>query len=66
MKTWKNFTVTYKETNEKFKWAFKKDGEFWYLKDHENYERTLEKTWIDSVPRINLIASNYGMECNIN
>lgn len=62
---WKNFSVEYKETGEKFKWAFRKEGKYWMLKDHENYERTLEANWIDSVPRIQDIASNYGMICRI-
>jgi hypothetical protein len=65
MKAWKNFTVTYKETQEKFKWAFRREGNYWILKDHDQYERVLEKTWIDSVPRIQAIADNYGMTCNI-
>lgn len=65
MKTWKNFTVIYRETGEKLKWAFRKEGLYWFLKDHEDYIRTLEKNWIDSVPRIQDIASNYGVECRI-
>jgi hypothetical protein len=65
MKTWKNFTVTYKETGEKLKWAFRKNGKYWFLKDHEDYVRTLESSWIDSVPKLLDIAYNYGMECRI-
>ena len=65
MKTWKNFTVTYTETNEKLKWAFKREGNYWLLRDHENYIRVLENTWIDSVPRIQTIANNYGVTCQI-
>lgn len=33
----------------------------WELTDHDGYVRVLEPTWIQSVPRIKLCASNYDM-----
>lgn len=62
------FHITYRETGERFKWAFWRDPRkpaHWMLRDHEGYVRTLEPTWADSVPRIRLIADNYGCDCNI-
>lgn len=33
----------------------------WELTDHDGYVRVLESTWLQSVPRIKLCASNYDM-----
>lgn len=33
----------------------------WELTDHDGYVRVLEPTWLQSVPRIKLCASNYGL-----
>lgn len=32
----------------------------WMLEDHSGYQRTLESNWLDSVPRIRLIAENHN------
>ena len=47
----------------KFTWRVVRDPRKpaqWVLKDHEGYERTLNDVWATSVPRIKLIAENYG------
>jgi len=59
------FTATDPNTDEKQTWAFFKDGAWWVLRDASGYERTLEKTWRDSVPRILLILDNHGFTANI-
>ena len=54
-----------------FRWAFWRDGGhgknagYWMIRDHEGYVRTLERRWLDSVPRIRLILSNYGLHAEI-
>ena len=66
MSKWTHFTVSYKEDGSKYLWAFRKDGKYWVLRDYTGYERTLEKTWRDSVPIIHTILDNYGMHAIIN
>jgi hypothetical protein len=58
---WTRFTAKYRKDDSKHLWAFGKDGQYWTLRDHTGYERTLEKTWADSVPMIHLILENHGM-----
>lgn len=54
-----------------FRWAFWRDdghgkyAGYWMLRDHEGYVRTLESSWLDSVPKIRLILSNYGFYAEI-
>ena len=50
-----------------YNWAFWYDSGYraWFLRDCDRYERRLEHTWIDSVPRIHAILSNYGMTADI-
>ena len=62
---WKSTSliVTHTETGEQFKWRFWRDTRspsYWVLQTHDNELRTLEQNWINSVPRINLTAENYG------
>lgn len=42
-------------------WRYWKEGQFWMLEAPDGYKRTLEKTWRDSVPRIQAIAENHGL-----
>ena len=62
---WTRFSARYKDGS-KSVWSFRKDGKYWMLKDYTGYERTLEKTWFDSVPMIHLILENHGMSAAIN
>jgi hypothetical protein len=49
-----------------FKWAFYRDTTgYWMLRDHTGYERTMEKTWIDTVPKIKMILGNHDMTADI-
>jgi hypothetical protein len=51
------------ESGKKFSWdAYRLDGKrpVWILKDHDGYERALGDVWATSVPRIKMIAENYG------
>jgi hypothetical protein len=56
------FTATDEQGN-RSKWAFWFDKGYgaWFLRDMDGYERHMEATWIDSLPRINLTLTNYGM-----
>lgn len=61
------FTVTDSEGTTR-QWAFYRDGrtpQMWMLRDHTGYLRTLEKTWNDSVVRIQAIAANHGFTTNV-
>jgi hypothetical protein len=55
------------ESGNKHLWAFWFDKGYrhWFLRDPEGYERCLESTWIDSVPRIKAILANYSMTAEI-
>jgi len=35
----------------------------WTLIDYNGHKRTLEATWVDSLPTIRRILSNHGMTC---
>jgi hypothetical protein len=37
----------------------------WFLEDYTGYVRTLERNWLDSVPRIRMILENHGMTAEI-
>jgi hypothetical protein len=63
-----SFKAIYEGTGEDygkpFTWKFYRDSKYgWTLIDFNGYERTLEKTWIDSLPVIRRILSNHGMTC---
>jgi hypothetical protein len=63
-----SFKAIYQGTGEdhgkSFTWKFYRDPKHgWSLIDYNGYERTLEKTWIDSLPVIQRILSNHGMTC---
>jgi hypothetical protein len=60
------FTAT-DATGTAFSWAFWYDKGYraWFLRDPEGYERRMESTWIDSVPRIRMVLENYGMAASI-
>lgn len=36
-------------------------GHYWTLQTHEGTLRVLERTWLASLPRIQLISENYGL-----
>jgi hypothetical protein len=58
------FTVTHTATGRAYRWHFWRDHRApatWMLETHDGTQRTLESTWIDSVPVILRIADNYGM-----
>jgi hypothetical protein len=57
----KNFTATHGDGT-KHVWKFFRDGGYWYLEDYTGYVRTMEKTWIDSLPKMRLCVENHGME----
>ena len=58
------YTGTGKDHGKPFTWNFYRDAKHgWTLEDWNGYERTLEKTWIDSLPVIQRILSNHGMTC---
>lgn len=59
----KQFTAI-DDSGNKYLWSFCKNGRYWELKDHENYTRVLSERWIDSVPSILLVLSNYGLHAN--
>lgn len=67
------FLATYagggEDKGKQFRWAFYREGRLkppaWVLRDHSGYERILEPTWRDSVPVINRVLTNYGMEADI-
>lgn len=40
-------------------------GPLWMLRTHDGAERGLERTWLDSVPLVRLIAENHGCTCNL-
>lgn len=67
----KGFLATYTgdgpDHGKKYRWYFYRDPQhnLWFLVDEKGYERALERTWNDSVPRIQEIISNHGMTCNI-
>jgi len=48
-----------------YRWTFWRDGDYWMLRDYTGYLRTLEHTWIDSVPRIKSILEGHGMTADI-
>ena len=50
-----------------YRWAFWYDPGYraWFLRDCDQYVRRMAETWIDSVPRIQMVLSNYGMSANI-
>lgn len=64
------FTATDAAGN-KYKWSFWRDPRadnkkgLWFLKDPDGYVRSLENTWIDSVPRIRTILENHDMKADI-
>jgi len=53
------------KAGKKYTWAFWRENGWWYLSDCDGYVRTLEKTWLESVPLIRLVLSNYDMTANI-
>jgi len=58
-----SFLVTHKD-GKQYRWYFWRDGRnpaSWMLETHDGCVRTLEKVWIDTIPKIQLIAENYGM-----
>ena len=62
------FTATASDGT-KFTWRFWYDSRTpaaWMLQDHEGYVRTLERTWRDSVPRIQATVANYGLTAEVN
>jgi hypothetical protein len=54
-------------TGKLFMWSFRYSAtlRLWLLTDHTGYERTLERAWTDSVPRIRSILANHGLEANV-
>ena len=63
----KTFTARNKD-GKTYRWQFWRDARppaYWMLKDHEGHIRTLERTWIDSVPHIHAILESYGMHADI-
>lgn len=44
-----------------YAWDVTRRFGYWELTDHDGYVRVLEPTWIQSVPRVKLCASNYGL-----
>ena len=49
-------------------WAFGRSAKcgLWFLRDSDGYIRTLESTWLASVPMIQLVLGNYDMIANVN
>jgi hypothetical protein len=49
-------------------WAFGRSAKsgVWFLRDHDGYIRTLDRTWIDSAPMIQRTVENYGFTCTVN
>jgi len=48
-----------------YQWHYRLEGRYWMLTTHDNCRRTLETTWAASVPRIRLLAQNYGLRVNV-
>jgi len=48
-----------------FNWKFYRDNYGWTLVDPNGYERFIGKTWLESVPVIQRVLSNHGMEAEI-
>lgn len=59
------FTAT--QNGQRFTWKFWYDStaRLWFLEDYEGYVRTLESTWVDSVPRIRTVLANHDMVAEI-
>ena len=49
----------------RYKWSFWRAGGIWFLRDHNDYVRTLETTWNASVSRIRSILENHGLKADI-
>ena len=49
-------------------WAFGRSAKcgLWFLRDSDGYIRTLESTWLASVPMIQLVLGNYDMIAEVN
>jgi hypothetical protein len=57
--------LRYPETGERFTWKLYRDARppaTWMLEDHTGYLRTLETTYLASLPRVQSTISGYGME----
>jgi len=39
--------------------------DFWQLRDHDGYVRSLEHNWLNSVPMIRQLAENYGFQTTV-
>lgn len=50
-----------------YSWFFRRDAKInsWVLGDYTGYVRVLERTWIDSIPRIHAILANHGMTAEV-
>ncbi len=64
---WTKFTARDSAGNE-YRWRFgrSKKSSLWYLKDPDGYIRSLESSWVDSVPRIQMVISNHGQTSEVN
>jgi len=50
------------ENGKSFTWSYHKGGSgYWVLTDYDGYERTLEKTWTESLPAIRQCLENHCM-----
>ena len=47
----------------RYRWTFWRDpvAQYWVLRDPQGHTRTLERTWVDSVPRIRGIVDNFAV-----
>jgi hypothetical protein len=61
----KSFTAF--KAGHRYSWKFWRDAasQLWFLEDYTGYVRTLERNWLDSVPRIRMILENHGMTAEI-
>ena len=59
--------TAFDEQGNKYRWAFwfDKGYKVWFLRDHEGYVRRMAENWQDSVPRIRMVLSNYGMTAEV-
>ncbi len=64
----KQMLLAYDAQGKRYQFKFWRDTlrpAYWMLEDYTGYVRTLETTWLASVPRIRLIVANHGMTCEV-